>query len=84
MIDKDILEGLAELNETDLKRIKLLVDNKLNLHKDINVSYRSKNIKCGKESCQKCPHGPYWYAEWTENGKRRTKYLGKTLSLIHI
>ena len=33
MIDKDILEGLAELNETDLKRIKLLVDNKLNLHK---------------------------------------------------
>ena len=22
------------------------VDNKLNLHKDINVSYRSKNIKC--------------------------------------
>ena len=56
MIDKDILEGLAELNETDLKRIKLLVDNKLNLHEDINVSYRSKNIKCGKESCQKCPH----------------------------
>ena len=44
MIDKDILEGLAELNETDLKRIKLLVDNKLNLHKDINVSYRSKII----------------------------------------
>ncbi len=55
MIDKDILEGLAELNETDLKRIKLLVDNKLS---------------------------PYWYAEWTENGKRRTKYLGKTLSEV--
>ena len=82
MIDKDILEGLAELNETDLKRIKLLVDNKLNLHKDINVSYRSKNIKCGKESCQKCPHGPYWYAEWTESGKRKTKYLGKILNEI--
>ena len=82
MIDKDILEGLAELNETDLKRIKLLVDNKLNLHKDINVSYRSKNIKCGKESCQKCPHGPYWYAEWTEDGKRKTKYLGKILSEV--
>ena len=82
MIDKDILEGLAELNETDLKRIKFLVDNKLNLHKEIKVSYRSKNIKCGKESCQKCPHGPYWYAEWTEKGKRRTKYLGKTLSEV--
>jgi len=28
MIDKDILDGLAELDEADLKRIKLLVDNK--------------------------------------------------------
>ena len=48
MIDKDILEGLAELNETDLKRIKLLVDNKLNLHKNINVSYRSKILNAVK------------------------------------
>ena len=31
MIDKDILEGLSELDEADLKRIKLLVDNKLNI-----------------------------------------------------
>ena len=80
MIDKDILDGLAELDEADLKRIKLLVDNKLNIHKKTKVSYRSKNIKCGKESCQTCPHGPYWYAEWTESGKRKTKYLGKTLN----
>ena len=69
MIDKDILEGLAELNETDLKRIKLLVDNKLNLHKETKVSYRTKNIKCGKESCVKCPHGPYWYM----NGQKMEK-----------
>ena len=80
MIDKDILDGLAELDEADLKRIKLLVDNKLNLHKKTKVSYRAKNIKCGKEACQTCPHGPYWYAEWTESGKRKTKYLGKTLN----
>ena len=31
MIDKDILEGLSELDEADLKRIKLLVDNKLKI-----------------------------------------------------
>ena len=37
MIDKDILDGLAELDEADLKRIKLLVDNKLNLHKKTKV-----------------------------------------------
>ena len=52
MVDKEILEAIAELNESELKRLKLLIDNKLNL--DINetkISYRSKNIKCGRESC---------------------------------
>ena len=80
MIDKDILDGLSELDEADLKRIKLLVDNKLKIEPDIKVSYRTKSIKCGKESCNSCPHGPYWYAEWTEAGKRKTKYLGKNLT----
>ena len=61
MIDKDILDGLSELDEADLKRIKLLVDNKLKIESDVKVSYRTKSIKCGKESCNSCPHGPYWY-----------------------
>ena len=51
MIDKDILDGLSELDEADLKRVKLLVDNKLNIESDVKVSYRTKSIKCGKESC---------------------------------
>ncbi len=58
-------------------------DNKLG--GDLNpkkISYRSKDIKCGRESCNSCPHGPYWYAEWTESGKRKTKYLGKKLNEI--
>ena len=59
MIDKDILDGLSELDEADLKRIKLLVDNKLKIESDVKVSYRTKSIKCGKESCNSCPHGPY-------------------------
>ena len=79
MIDKDILEGISELNESDLKRLKLLIDNKLDLENQTKVSFRKKSIKCGKESCQTCLHGPYWYAEWTENGSRKTKYLGKQL-----
>ena len=82
MIDKDILESLSDLNDAELKRVKLLIDNKLDLKTNSKISYRTKNIKCGKESCVKCPHGPYWYAEWTENGKRKSKYLGKRLSDI--
>ena len=29
MVDKDILEAIAELSDSDLKRLKLLIDNKL-------------------------------------------------------
>lgn len=43
------------------------------------VTYRQQAIRCGKDSCQACPHGPYWYAFWREDGKMRSKYVGKTL-----
>ena len=51
MIDKDILEGISELNESDLKRLKLLIDNKLDLENQTKVSFSKKSIKCGKEAC---------------------------------
>jgi hypothetical protein len=34
-------------------------------------------VRCGKESCTRCPHGPYWYAYWREDGRRRSRYVGK-------
>ncbi|MGI9055070.1 MAG: DUF6788 family protein, partial [Pyrinomonadaceae bacterium] len=48
---------------------------------DINgKTYRLQFVRCGKETC-KCAtgglHGPYWYAYWFENGKTKSKYLGK-------
>ena len=80
MVDKEILEALSELSDADLRRLQLLLDNKLNESVDTKkVSYRKKHIKCGKESCQSCPHGPYWYAEWSDNGVRKSKYLGKNI-----
>jgi hypothetical protein len=39
MVDKEIIEAIAELSESELKRLKLLIDNKLDL--DIN---NSKNL----------------------------------------
>ena len=41
------------------------------------VSLRRRLVKCGKDSCTSCPHGPYWYAYWRENGKRRSRYVGR-------
>ena len=46
------------------------------------VSYRQQYRRCGKRACLRCApgqpgHGPYWYAFWTEDGRSRSRYLGK-------
>lgn len=41
------------------------------------VTYRQERVRCGREGCAKCPHGPYWYAYWREGGKLRSRYIGK-------
>ena len=43
------------------------------------VSFRQQHVKCGKPTCTRCPHGPYWYAYWREDGRLRTRYVGKSL-----
>jgi hypothetical protein len=48
-----------------------------------NATIREEFIKCGKDTCNLCPHGPYYYAYWrdkTNNSKSklRKKYLGTT------
>jgi len=48
-----------------------------------SVTYRQEWVYCGKE-CKKCPHGPYWYCYWKEDGKTRTKYIGKVLKEVEI
>lgn len=47
-----------------------------------SVTYRSRFVKCGRAAC-KCAsgaevHGPYVYAYWSEGGKTRSRYVGKS------
>lgn len=42
-----------------------------------HASIQEKWVKCGKPACLSCPHGPYLYAMWAEDGHTITKYLGK-------
>jgi hypothetical protein len=44
---------------------------------EAHVTYRLETVRCGKAACQSCPHGPYWYAYWREDGKLRSRYVGK-------
>lgn len=40
-------------------------------------TFEQEWVRCGKPTCAKCPHGPYWYAYWTEGKKTRKRYVGK-------
>ena len=43
-----------------------------------NATIRKEYVKCGKEFCIRCNHGPYYYAYWRdENGKLKKKYIGR-------
>ncbi len=42
-----------------------------------NSNIRKEFVKCGKENCFNCPHGPYYYAYWRDvsSKKLKKKYL---------
>ena len=46
--------------------------------------YQLERVCCGKTGC-KCArangdlHGPYWYAYWRDDGKLKSRYVGKQL-----
>ena len=59
-----------------LKQRRQINDTNHKLHPG-NVSIRQEYIKCDKESCKGCRHGPYYYGYWREkDGKLKKKYIG--------
>ena len=82
-LDRDLLDAVRDLDEHELRRLLILTQTRLHqsgvLQPETKVSLRQQMVKCGRDNCTTCPHGPYWYAYWRENGKRRSKYVGKLL-----
>ncbi len=82
-IDRDVLEAIREMDEHELRRLYILAKARLESRGMMlpdsgpEVKLRQQKVRCGKESCTRCPHGPYWYAYWSEDGKRHSRYLGK-------
>ena len=89
-IDRDVLEAVREMDEHELRRLLMLARARLEQRGvDFSdgvpdVKLRQRAVRCGKSSCTRCPHGPYWYAYWWENGKRRSRYLGKLADLPEL
>jgi len=91
-IDRELIRQVRALDQYDLRRLLILVKGMLVQQGDEEpespeppasgpgkVSYRLEPVNCGKPGCSRCPHGPYWYAYWTEEGRRRSRYVGKLL-----
>jgi hypothetical protein len=86
-IDRDVIDAVRDMDEHELRRLLMLTQARLEgtgvdtglLAGSGNpkVHLRRRLVRCGKASCTTCPHGPYWYAFWRENGRRRSRYVGR-------
>jgi hypothetical protein len=87
---KQVLED-EEKQKEELNRVMYRAQSNINKFKEIetrrshidstlpsNHTIRGEFVKCGKEFCLQCPHGPYYYAYWKDSTtkKLKKKYLG--------
>ncbi len=87
-LPRGLTRQIRRLDEYELRRLLILVRGLL-LHVDghprhepglpPNLTYRQEEVRCGKRGCTSCPHGPYWYAYWKEEGRTRKRYIGRHL-----
>lgn len=87
---RDLAREIRRLDEAQLRRLLILARGLLAATEGARpdpeeipgadqVRYRQQHVRCGKD-CEACPHGPYWYAHWTERGQRRSQYIGRELA----
>ena len=87
-MDRKLYSELRSLDRHDLRRVLIYVKGLLQARGDEiaiaeddpdsgKVTYRLETVRCGKPGCRTCPHGPYWYAYFREDGKLRSRYIGR-------
>jgi hypothetical protein len=84
-ISRELIKELRGMDPYDLRRLQIVIRGLLDSTEREpgpqagKVSFRQESVRCGKKGCSSCPHGPYWYAYWREDGRMRSKYIGKHL-----
>ena len=92
-LDRELIHQVRGLDEYDLRRLQIFVRGLLvsrvggepvgaNRPGRGKVTFRQERVRCGRASCSRCPHGPYWYAYWREGGRLRSRYIGKELPRV--
>ncbi len=85
---RELLREVRSLDQHDLRRLLIFARGLLLSRHGVEtseapergkVTYRQERVRCGREGCSTCPHGPYWYAYWREGGRLRSRYIGKEL-----
>jgi hypothetical protein len=89
-ISRELIREIRAMDAYDLRRLQMLIRGLLLEDQTDDptatagkVTFRQETVRCGKEGCTKCPHGPYWYAYWREDGRLRSRYIGKELPAEH-
>ena len=76
---EDLRLSIAKLGNTELEALAITVEKEINRRRDeqklvsVNGCYELKPIKSGKKVHY------YWYLRYRQDGKLRSKYLGKGL-----
>ena len=87
-LDRELIDRLRALDGHDLRRLVIFARGLIASREGGaeeqparrgRVTYRQETVRCGRETCTRCPHGPYWYAYWREAGRLRSRYIGKDL-----
>jgi hypothetical protein len=83
-ISRELIREIRAMDTYDLRRLQMLIRGLLLEEADEGpapgaVTFRQEMVRCGKDGCTRCPHGPYWYAYWREAGRTRSRYVGKEL-----
>jgi len=87
-LDRDLIRRVRSMDEHDLRRLLIFARGLLVSRHGVEVpeparrgkvTFQEERVRCGREGCTKCPHGPYWYAYWREDGRLRSRYIGKQL-----
>ena len=90
-LERELIREVRGLDEYDLRRLQIFVRGLLVAREGRDesqpaggkrpgaVTFRQERVRCGRPNCTKCPHGPYWYAYWREDGRLRSRYIGKRL-----
>jgi hypothetical protein len=87
-LDRQLIREVRSLDEHDLRRLLIFARGLLVSRHGVElpeqaargkVTYRQERVRCGRDGCATCPHGPYWYAYWREGGRLRSRYIGKDL-----